>query len=117
VVSGRCNYQLCWRLVLVGETLSRTGTVQRTKVENAERTDAVAAELQQRADAWSQSAGFVFGQHVPFSLHAPSSACPMERDQGEKEEGLGVRVHYFQVGARSGNPFADSGEGSGEVAE
>ena len=61
-------------------------------MENAERTDAVAGELQQRADDWSQSRGFVFGQHVPFSVHAPFAACSMERDQGAKEEGLGVEI-------------------------
>jgi len=85
-------------------------------MENAEWTDAVAGKLQQRADAWSQSRGFVFGQHVPFSLHAPSGACSLERNQGAKEEGLGVRVRDLHDGARVGNPFADSREAGGEAA-
>ena len=54
-------------------------------MENAERTDAVAGELQQRADDWSQSAGFVFGEHVPLSIHAPSAAGSLERHQGAEE--------------------------------
>jgi hypothetical protein len=64
-------------------------------MENAERTDAVAGELQQRVVTWSQSAGFELGQHVSFSVHAPSTTYSMERDQGAKEEGLGVRVRDF----------------------
>jgi hypothetical protein len=47
----------------------------------------------------------LFSQHVPFSVHAPSAACSMERDQGAKEEGLGVRVRDIHDGARVGNPF------------
>jgi hypothetical protein len=74
------------------------------------------ANLQQRADDWSQSQGFVFGQHVPFSVHAPSAASSMERDQGAKEEGLGVRVRDLHDGARVGNPFADSRDTGGEAA-
>jgi hypothetical protein len=50
-------------------------------------------ELQQRVNDGSQSAGFLFGQRVPFSVHAPSTPCSVERDQGAKEQGLGVRVH------------------------
>jgi hypothetical protein len=75
-------------LVLAGEDLSHAGAVRGNEVENAERTDAVTGELQQRADDWSQSAGFVFGQHVPLSIHAPSTACSMERDQGAEEQEL-----------------------------
>jgi len=93
-----CNSQLHWRLVLAGEGLSHAVAIHWGEMENAERTDAVAGELQQRADDWSQSAGFVFGQHVPFSVHAPSAACSMERDQGAKEEGLGVRVRAIHNG-------------------
>ena len=95
---GGGDNQLHWRLVLAGEDRSDAGAVQCDEMENTERTDAVAGELQQRADAWSQSAGFVFGQHVPFSVHAPSAACSMERDQGAKEEGLGVRVRAIHNG-------------------
>jgi|ERR1035441_5098439 hypothetical protein len=95
---GGGDNQLHWRLVLAGEDLSDAGAVQWDEMENTARTDAVAGELQQRADAWSQSAGFVFGQHVPFSVHAPSAACSMERDQGAKEEGLGVRVRAIHNG-------------------
>ncbi len=45
------------------------------------------------------------------------AACSMERDQGAKEEGLGVRVRDLHDGARVGDPLADSGEGGGEAAE
>ena len=41
----------------------------------------------------------------------------MERDQGAKEEGLGVRVRDIHDGARVGNPFADSCEAGGEATE
>jgi hypothetical protein len=58
----------------------------------------------------------VFSQHVPVPLHAAAVADSVERDQGAKEEGLGVRVRDLYDGARVGNSFADSGEGSGEVA-
>ena len=68
-------------------------------MEDAERTDAVAGELQQRVDDWSQSAGFVFSLHVPFSVHAPSAARSMERDQSAKEQRLGVRVRDLYHGA------------------
>jgi hypothetical protein len=40
----------------------------------------------------------------------------MERDQGAKEEGLGVRVRDIHDGARVGNPFADSGEAGNKAA-
>ena len=59
----------------------------------------LADELQQRANAWSQPGGFVFGRHVPLSIYAPSAACSVERDQGAKEEGLGVRVRDLDAGA------------------
>jgi hypothetical protein len=49
-------------------------------MEDAERTDALAGNLQQRADDWNQSAGFIFGHYVPFSVHAPSVAYSVERD-------------------------------------
>jgi hypothetical protein len=58
-------------------------------MQNAERANAVAGKLQQRADDWSQSAGFVFSQHVPVSVYAPAASRFMERDQGKKEEGVG----------------------------
>ena len=90
MVSGRCNYQLDRRLVLAGETLSHPGAVQRNEVENAERPDAMAGELQQRVDDWSQSAGFVSGEHVPLSIHAPSAACSLERDQGAEGRRAGL---------------------------
>ena len=44
------DHQLRWRLVLAGEGLSHTDAVQWGEMENAERTDAVAGELQPRAD-------------------------------------------------------------------
>jgi len=46
-----------------------------------------------------QSAGFVFGHHVSFSLHASSTTCSVERDQGSKEQGQGVRVRHLHHGA------------------
>jgi hypothetical protein len=58
----------------------------------------------------------VLGQHVPFSVHAPSAACPLELDQGAKEERLGLRVRDIHDGARIGNPFADSCEAGGKAA-
>jgi hypothetical protein len=51
-----------------------------------------------------------------FRFMHPPAACSMERDQGAKEEGLGVRVRDFHDGARVGNPFADSWEAGGEAA-
>jgi hypothetical protein len=84
-------------------------------MENAERPDAGVDELQQRADAWSQSRGFVFGHHVLFSVHAPTVAYSVERDQGGAEEGLGVRVRDIHDGVRVGNPFADSSEAGGKA--
>ena len=65
------------------------------EMENTERTDAVAGEIQQPVDDWSQ---VVFGQHVPFSVRASSTACSMERDQGAKEQGLGVPVRDLHDG-------------------
>jgi hypothetical protein len=73
-------------------------------------------KLQQRVDAWRQSAGFVFSQHVCFSVHAPSTPCSVERDQGAKKQGLGIRVRDFHDGTRTGNLFADSREAGSEVA-
>jgi len=67
-------------------------------MENAEWTDAMAGELQQRLDDWSQSTGLVFGQHVSFSFHAPSAVCSLERDQGSQEQGLNVRVRDLHPG-------------------
>jgi hypothetical protein len=101
-----------WLWLLVGATISviggwfslakvyrtHAGSVRWNEMENAEWTDAVAGELQQSLDDWSQSAGFVLGQHVPFSVHAPSTTCSVERDQGAKEDGLGVRVRDFNHG-------------------
>ena len=98
VASGQRNNQLCGRVVLAGKGLSHAGGVQCNKMEDGERTDAMAGELQQCLDDWSQSAGFVLGQHVPFSVHAPSTTCSMERDQGAKEDGLGVRVRDLNHG-------------------
>jgi hypothetical protein len=46
----------------------------------------------------AQSAGFVFGQHVPLSVHAPSTARSMDRDQGAKEQRLGFRVRDLHDG-------------------
>jgi hypothetical protein len=66
-------------------------------------------------NAWSQPGGFVFGQHVPLSIYAPSAACSVERDQGAQEEGLGVRIRDLRDGTRTGNPFADSREAGGEA--
>lgn len=40
----------------------------------------------------------------------------MERDQGAKEEGLGVRVRDIHDGARVGSSFANSREARGEAA-
>src|ERR1019366_10633888 len=116
VASGRCNSQHHWRLVLAGEGLPHTSSIQRSEMKRAERTDAVADELQPRPHTRNQPRRFVFSQHVPFSVHAPSAACSMERDQGAKEEGLGVRVRDIHDGARVGNPFADSCEAGGEAA-
>jgi hypothetical protein len=115
VVSGRCDRQLRWRLVFAGETLSHAGAVQRSEMENAERPDAGAGELQQRADTGSQFRGFVFSHNVIFSVHASSIAHSVERDQGAEEQGLGVRVHNFHHWARVGNPFADSCEFGSEA--
>ena len=42
----------------------------------------------------AQSAGFVFSQHVPLSVHAPPTARSMDRDQGAKEQRLGFRVTF-----------------------
>jgi len=86
-------------------------------MERAERADAVAGELQPCPYTRNQSGRSVFSQYVPVPLHAPTVADSVERDQGAKEEGLGVRVHHLHVGARTGNSLADSGEGSGEVAD
>ena len=66
-------------------------------------------------NAWSQPGGFVFGQHVPLSIYAPSAACSVERDPGAQEEGLGVRIRDLRDGTRTGNPFADSREAGGEA--
>jgi len=79
VASDRRSYQLYRRMVLAGEGLSHAGGVRRSEMEDAERTDAVVGELQQRADTWSESAGFVFGQHVSYSVHAPSTTYSMGR--------------------------------------
>ena len=103
-------------MVLVVETLSHTGAVQRRKMATAKRPDAVVNKLQQGADAWSESGRSVSGLHVPFSIHAPSATCSLERDQGAKEEGMGVRVRDIHDGARVGNSFADSFEVGGEGA-
>jgi hypothetical protein len=92
-------------------------SVQRSEMERAERTDAVADELQPRPHARSQSGRSVFSQHVPVPLHAPAVADSVERDQGAKEEGLGVRVRDLHYGARVGNPFADSCEVGREATE
>ena len=115
MASYRGDYQLHWRLVLAGEGLSHAVAVRWSEMENAKRPDAVADELQQRANAWSQPGGFVFGQHVPLSIYAPSAACSVERDQGAQEEGLGVRIRDLSDGTRTGNPFADSREAGGEA--
>jgi len=115
VASYRGDYQLHWLLVLAGEGLSHAVAVRWSEMENAKRPDAVADELQQRANAWSQPGGFVFGQHVPLSIYAPSAACSVERDQGAQEEGLGARIRDLRDGTRTGNPFADSREAGGEA--
>ena len=102
MVSDCLRGQLRWRLVLIVEALSHVVAIRRNEMENAERTNALADELKKRADVGSRSAGLVFGDHVPVSVHAPSIADFVERDQGTEEEGLGVRVH----GIHGGNELA-----------
>ena len=68
-------------------------------MERAERADAVVNKLQQGADAWSESGRSVSGLHVPLPVLAPAVADSVERDQGAKEEGLGVRVPDLHAGA------------------
>ncbi len=55
-------------------------------------------------------------EHVSVSVHAPSIAGSVERDQGATEEGLGVRMRDRNDGTRTGNPFADSRDAGGKVA-
>jgi hypothetical protein len=65
---------------------------------NPKRTDAVAGKLQKRVDAWSQSSGFVFGQHVYISLHAPSAAGSLEQHQAAEEQGLVLEYVILTMG-------------------
>jgi hypothetical protein len=117
VVSGRRDNQLRWRLVLTGEGLSHTGAVRWNKVDKAERTDAVAGELQQRVDDGSQSAGFVFSQHVPLSVHALSTPCSVERDQGAKEQGWVFEYMTFTMGHELAIPLRIRGKLAAKLRE
>ncbi len=51
-----------------------------------------------------------------FSVYARSAPCSLERDQGAKEKGLGIRICDLHDGIRVGNPSADSREVGGEAA-
>ena len=60
------------------------GGIQWGEMEDAERTNAVAGNYNNMLTFGVSRQG-LFGQHVPLSVHAPSIAHSMERDQGAEE--------------------------------
>jgi hypothetical protein len=117
VASDRRNHQLHRRVAFIVEDLSHRSSFPRSEMARAEWADAAPDELQPRPHTRSQSRRSVFGLHVPLPVHAPAFADSMERDQGAKEEGLGVRLRDLHAGARTDDPPAGSGEVGREVAE
>ena len=98
MVSGRRNHQLRWRLVLAGEGLSHASAVRWSEMENAERSDALADELQPRADDWRQSPRFVLSQHVSFRFMHPPLLVPWSEIKVRRKKGWVLDYVIFTMG-------------------
>ena len=85
VLSDLPDHQPDWWLALFGEGISYAATVQRKKMENGERADAVGDNLPGRTHDWEQSGRSVPRHDVSVSLRALPAADSMERDYCAKK--------------------------------
>ena len=86
-------------------------------MENAKRPDAVADELQQRANAWSQPGGFVFGQHVPFRFMHPPLLVPWSEIRVRRKKGWVFEYVTFAMGHELAIPLRIRGKLAAKLRE
>jgi hypothetical protein len=98
VVSGRCDRQLRWRLVLAGETLSHAGAVQRSEMENAERPDAGLANYNNVLTLGVSSEGLYLATMLFFRFMHPPLLIPWSEIRVRRSKGWVFEYTTFTIG-------------------